>query len=85
MWMQLARPVPRVMHTAVCYFPPETSVFACSMTERGEFTYAPLFAYIAVSQQGEVLLLGDFNAQIAREITSTDVRLPGGCCYAVKD
>lgn len=63
MWIRLQASQDRVIHIAVCYFPPSTSQF----TQRRS-PYTALYSDIMeFSSQGEILLLGDFNARTGSE------------------
>ena len=63
MWIRISLLSTCQLFIAVCYFPPRTSSCAPQVTTEGHSPYETLYADIVeFSRQGDILLLGDFNA-----------------------
>ena len=64
MWIRIKRGDLRELYIAICYFPPAYSRFA----PLGESPYLPLYDdIIRFATMGDIILLGDFNAQTKDE------------------
>ena len=65
MWVRLkGADTGRHLYDAICYFPPSTSVYAAP---RGQSPFSVLDEGIwEFSRDGDIILLGDFNAEIAQ-------------------
>ncbi|MCO5597557.1 hypothetical protein L7F22_051635 [Adiantum nelumboides] len=64
MWVRLRAETGRFLYIAICYFPPSTSAYA---TPRGQSPFSVLDDDIwEFSTDGDIILLGDFNARTAR-------------------
>ena len=87
MWVRLRPETGRYLYIAICYFPPNTSVYAAP---RGQSPFAILDEDIwEFSKDGDVMILGDFNArtthhqsvfydtseEMLRELDTTDMGL----------
>ena len=67
MWVRLRAETGRFLYIAICYFPPSTSVYA---SPRGQSPFSILDDDIwEFSRDGDIILLGDFNARMANSQT----------------
>lgn len=67
MWVRLRAETGRFLYIAICYFPPSTSVYA---SPRGQSPFSILDDDIwEFSRDGDIILLGDFNARTANSQT----------------
>ena len=60
MWIKIKAETGRPLYIAICYFPPSTSHYA---SPKGQSPYTILEDLWEFSKDGEVILLGDFNAR----------------------
>ena len=67
MWVRLRAEIGRPLYIAICYFPPSTSHYA---PPKGQSPYTILDEDIwEFSRDGDIIILGDFNARIAHQQT----------------
>ena len=67
MWVRLRSKTGRFLYIAICYFPPSTSVYSSS---KGQSPFSTLDDDIwEFSRDGNIILLGDFNARTANSQT----------------
>ena len=63
MWVRLRSEIGRFLYIAICYFSPSTSVYSSS---KGQSPFSALDDDIwEFSRDGDIILLGDFNARTA--------------------
>lgn len=67
MWVRLKAETGRFLYIAICYFPPSTSVYS---SPKGQSPFSILDNDIwEFSRDGDIILLGDFNARTANSQT----------------
>ena len=63
-WIKISLQDTCQLYIGGCYFPPDTSSYESQVTTQGHSPYKTLYADIVeFSRQGDILLLGDFNAR----------------------